>query len=220
MPNLVLTQRVPDGLGLMRLTFDRPLSSFLQPGQFVTVHLPGLKPGYFALASVPGHPVELLVKAMGDVPEALAQLALGTEVEVSEPIGKGFGVAADDLRPLVILATGSGISAVRSVIEAELARGLPRPVELFYGVFTPEHLSLAAERDAWSSRGVGVRVVFSEDVPGWTGQRGFVQQAAKEAGWVRPDVTVVLCGFPDMVKVATAMWSEVGTPPEQVRVNF
>lgn len=220
MPNLVLSSRVPDGLGLVRVTFDRGLPAFQSPGQFVTVHLPGLKPAYFALASVPGKPVELLVKEQGDVAGALAALPIGTPVEVSEPIGAGFGVDPADTRPLVILATGSGISAVRSVIEAEIASGLRRPVELFYGVYTPAHLSLEAERRRWEASGVSVRLVFSEPVTGWFGLRGFVQQAARLTGWVRPDVTVVLCGYPAMVEEARAWWVAAGAAPEQVHVNF
>src|SRR5690606_200043 len=121
-----------------------------------------------------------------------------------------------DTRPLLILATGSGLSAVRPLIEQELRRGLPRPVVLFYGAYTPEHLPYAADLDAWKAAGVDVRLVFSEDVPGWTGSRGFVQHAAAAAGFVRPDVTVVLCGYPQMIEECREMWGEVGVSPDQL----
>jgi NAD(P)H-flavin reductase len=219
-PNLVLDDRHADGLGLFRLRFAEALPGHVAPGQFATVHLPGLKPAYFALANGPGEPVELLVKHHGPTAEALDEVPLGTAVEVSAPIGRGFGLDPDDRRPLVALVNGSGISAVRPVIEAEVAGGLRRPVELFYGVYTPAHRSFVDRLEAWAAAGVGVRVVVSEDVPGWTGLRGFVQHAAARAAWVRDDVTVLLVGYPAMIEEARAAWAAAGAVPERLRTNF
>lgn len=218
--NLTLTANEPSGTGLRHLVFDRPLDGFTRPGQFVTVHVQGHKPAYFAIASVPGAPLELLVKVQGDAAEALAAMVPGDAVEISEPIGNGFPIPADDDQPLVLLAAGSGLSAVRSVIEAEVAAGLPRPVTLFYGVYTPAHRAFVDRLAAWEAAGVDVRLVYSDPVPGWTGATGFVQGAAAEAGFVRGDVTVVLCGFPQMVAEAKAAWLEAGADPERVLVNF
>lgn len=219
MPDLKITKNEPCGTGMRRITFDRPLDGFDIPGQFCTVHLEGHKPGYFALASCPGFPTELLVKVAGDTAEALAALPIGSAVEFSDPIGKGFHVDPDDMNPLVILAAGSGLSAVRSLIDAELTLGLRRPVHLFYGVFTPDHAAYADKLDDWRAAGVDVRMVVSEDVP-WNGMRGFVQHAAHKAGFVRSDTTVVLCGFPAMVDDAKRMWTEAGAEPEQILTNF
>lgn len=220
MHDLVLVRNEPAGTGLRRLVFDRGLEGFDRPGQFVTVHLPDLPPGYFALASVPGAPVELLVKVHGEVAEALVAREPGATVRLSDPIGKGFALPPGDTRPLVILATGSGISAVRSVVEAEVDAGLPRPVTLLYGVYTPDHRSYVDRLDAWRSAGVDVVEVVSEEVPGWRGDRGFVQSVAAARGLVRDDVTVVLCGYPAMVEEAKALYAEAGLAPDRVLTNF
>lgn len=220
MPNLVLVDRHPDGVGLFRLRFGAPLAEHAAPGQFVTVHLPGLKPAYFALANVPGEPVELLVKHHGPTAEALDEVPLGSTIEISAPIGKGFGLEPDDRRPLVLLVNGSGIAAARPVVEAELVGGLRRPIELFYGVYTPGHRSFLDRLAAWETAGVGVRVVVSEEVPGWTGLQGFVQHAAARAGWVRDDVTVLLVGYPGMIEEAKAAYAAAGADPARLRTNF
>ncbi len=220
MPNLVLKGHEPAGIDLILLTFDRALEGHVSAGQFVTAHLEQHKPAYFALANTPGKPVQLLVKTVGDTAEALTALPTGSEIEISAPIGKGFPLPADDTRPLTILATGSGISAVRPVIEGELAAGLPRPVRLLYGVFTLAHRSFLDDLARWSTEGVDVQLVLSEPAPDWAGLSGFVQQAAREAGHVHADHTVVLCGYPGMVEDAKSIWTAAGASPEQLLTNF
>jgi NAD(P)H-flavin reductase len=196
MPTLELVGNEPAGIDLRLLTFATPLSSFDKPGQFVTVSMNDLKPAFFAIASVPGEPLQLLLKQQGDV----ASLVTAAE--------------------LVILATGSGISAVRSVIEAEIAAGLPRPVHVLYGVFTLEHRSFVDRLEAWRGKGVVVHEVLSEPHHGWEGAVGFVQDAAKELGLVDADSTVVLCGFPAMVEAAKALYGDAGAAPEQLLTNY
>ncbi len=220
MPTLTLTETHPDGHGLFRLTFDQPLEGHAKAGQFLTAHLEGHKPAFFAIASAPGQPIVLLVKKHGDAAEALCAMPAGEAVEVSDPMGEGFGLDPDARRPLVVLATGSGISAVRPVIQGEIAAGLPRPVTLLYGVFTPEHRSFVSDLEAWAARGVTVHTVCSEPPEGWQGPTGFVQDAAATMGLVTGDVDVVLCGYPAMAAAAAAAFKAAGVPDDRVHLNY
>lgn len=221
MPTLTLVANEPVAEQIHLLTFDAALPGFDVPGQFVTAHL-GDGKGFFALASVPGEPTELLVKDAGEVAHALCQLAPGATVEVSDPMGKGFGLgpAGDGTAPLVVLATGTGLSAVRGVVEAEVAAGLPRPVTLLLGVRTEAHLPLRDRLTAWREAGVDVHVVLSQAGPGWKGLRGYVQQAAKDLGVIRPDATVVLCGQSGLLDDARALWTEAGAAEDALHTNF
>lgn len=212
MPLLTLTENKPDGAHLHRLTFAEALDGHDKPGQFITAHLEGHKPAYFALACSPGDPVVLLVKAHGDAAEALVGLVAGSKVEISDPIGNGFPLERVDGKHLVVLVNGSGISAARSVIQGEVARGLPRPVHLYYGVFTDQHRSFVDDLETWSSAGVKVNVVHDAD--------GYVQDAAKADGLCRADVGVVIVGHKAMAQAAQAMWTDAGCPPEALLTNF
>lgn len=219
MHDLVLHDLRRDGDVLLRLIFDRPVPGHAAPGQFVTVHVEGHKPGYFALASSPGHAAELLIKPQGPVAEHLAGLSAGAVVQVSDPIGKGFGIDAD-ARPLVVLVNGSGISAVRGLIDLEVAAGLPRPVHLLYGVLTPGHAALQERLTAWKAAGVDVQLVLDAPQEGWEGPTGFVQHHAQRLGLVSDAVTVALVGFPAMIEETRALYAAAGLPPERVRTNF
>lgn len=218
MPELRLLRSSPSGEGLSHLVLDAPVPGHTEPGQYVVVE-PGGARGFFALANDPGAPAELLVKHHGDAALRLIALTPGEALPVSEARGPGFGVLRDD-RPLVVLVAGSGISAVRPVVRAELARGLPRPVDVVYGVFTPEHRSFLDELEAWTQAGVSLHQVYDRPPPGWTGPTGFVQHVARDLGLLRPEVSLVLCGFPQMVEEGRQLARAAGIADERVRTNF
>jgi CDP-4-dehydro-6-deoxyglucose reductase len=203
-----------------RLDLDLTLASHTRPGQFITATVGEHKPGYFALANSPGEALCLLIKADGETSRALVALDAGSEVEISEAIGKGFALEQVAGRELVILCNGSGISACRPVIEAEIAAGLPRPVHFFHGLRSPSDRCFSQDARSWEEAGVRVHTVISGDDPDWTGERGYVQHAAREHGLLRGDVGVLMVGVKDMVEEAKSMWSAAGVGEDALLTNF
>lgn len=221
MPQLTVTANQPAGTGLRLLTFDGGVPDHTAPGQYVVVSPPDHKPGFFAIASSPGENIELLVKVEGVTATHIAALEPGASLPVSEAKGKGFPLATIAGKPLVVMCNGSGVSAVRSVVRAEVAAGLPRSVHLYYGVLTPDRRSFLAELEDWANAGVTVRTVVGEpDDSHWTGATGFVQEVAAADGVVRSDVGVVLCGVPAMLEQARAAFVAAGCPNEHVLLNY
>lgn len=221
MPLATLLWNQPAGEGLRLLTFDIVLPGYTIPGQYLSATVGDLKPAWFAITSSPGEPVQLLVKASGPAAEALAALLPGDDARLSDPTGKGFDLAPTEGRELVILATGSGISAVRPVIRAELASGLPRPVTLLYGVLSTRHRSFLADLEAWGNAGVKVHtVVGGDEVADWDGATGFVQDEAERRGLLRDDVALVLCGLPSMLEQVKEIATIIGIPDDCVVTNL
>ena len=217
MPEATLVRNEPAGEGLRWLIFDHVPAGYERPGQFVTATLGEHKPNYFALASSPGAPAELLIKDAGPLASELCALQPGARVQMSDAMGKGFGVTLEG--ELVVLCNGSAISACRPVIEAELAAGLPRPVHFYFGVLTPAHRAFLADLERWGNAGITVHTVVGEpEGTGWSGATGFVQDLAQSHGLCRADVELLLCGVPPMVEAAKALWTEAGCT--QVLTNF
>lgn len=220
MPELTLTSSAPAGDLLRHLSFGAALPGHTKPGQYVTVSVPGHEPAFFALANRPGTPVELLVKGAGDAAEVLAALSPGESVQMTDASGPGFGVDPFGTDPVVILANGSGISAVRPVVESLLPELGNRSVTFLYGVLTTAHRSFLADLERWARVGVQVRTVVGGSAEDWTGDLGYVQDVAHELGLFTPNATVVLCGVPPMIDAARALCAAAGVPDAQVRVNF
>jgi NAD(P)H-flavin reductase len=216
----VVASNEPAGTGLRRITFHHTPPGYDRPGQFVTLHVGDARPAYFALASSPGEPAELLVKVQGEVAERIASLVPGDEVEMSAALGEGYALERVAGLELVILVNGSGISSIRPVVRALLAE-TRRPLHLLYGVMTPAHRGYADELEAWARAGVDVHtVVDSPEGTGWEGRTGFVQDSARALDLVRADVGVILCGVPAMVEAARSLYTAAGVPADRILTNF
>ena len=218
MATATLVESTPVGSTMKTLTFDRAVESYTTPGQYLVVTLGEHKPGYFAIASSPGEPITLLAKEGGETADALMALEPGAQVDLSEAQGKGFGLADLGERELVILVNGSGMSAIRPVVAAELASGLARPVHVYLGVRHHGDVAFAEDLESWTGAGVAVHVCLSKPHDGWQGRTGYVQHAAREDGLVHENTAVVLCGVRDMATEAKEMmdvlYSLVDAPHE------
>lgn len=222
MHTATLVASTPAGTDLTRLVFAEPAEGHIAPGQFVQVTVGDTPPAYFALANPPGASIELLIKRTpGSAAAQLADLALGARVPVTSALGGGFPLDRVAGLPLVLLVNGSGLSAARPVVLAEIAAGLTRSVTLYLGVLSPDRTPLADELGAWQQAGVTVKIVVDAGYAGdWAGPRGFVQHAAHADGLVRGDVGVVLVGVPGMIATARELWLAAGAPAEHLLTNY
>jgi ferredoxin-NADP reductase len=123
------------------------------PGQHVAVKLTA-DDGYSAQRdySIAGAPqdgrLELTVQRLddGEVSSYLAGVAgPGDKFEVRGPIGGWFAWRAADPRPLLLLAGGSGIVPLMSMIRTHAQAGAQVPVRLIYSARTPADVIYSSE---------------------------------------------------------------------------
>jgi ferredoxin-NADP reductase len=123
------------------------------PGQHVAVKLTAAD-GYsaqrdYSIANAPEDGrLEITVQRLddGEVSSYLAGVAEpGDQFEVRGPIGGWFAWLAADPRPLLLLAGGSGIVPLMSMIRAHAQAGSRVPVRLIYSARTPADVIYASE---------------------------------------------------------------------------
>lgn len=216
----------PAAEGLVHVHLEVPdevAASHSIPGQYVKLAPAAGGEGFFAIASGPsprGNRITLLLKLGGAVADAIAALPAGATVRTTKAQGKGFPIDRAASRDLVLVATGSGISPVRSVIEAVRAR---RPdfgkVSLYIGARTPRAFAYREEWDAWRAAGIDVFPVVSRpEDSGWTGLTGYVQT---HLGGVHLSTAIAfLCGQKAMVEAVKKALAEQGMAPDSVFLNF
>ncbi|MEW5852566.1 MAG: FAD-dependent oxidoreductase [Myxococcota bacterium] len=195
------------------------LAAYTTPGQFVKVRTPA-GDAFFALANQPGSALELLVKEGGAVADWLLQAPEGTPLDVTAPQGAGFRVTdlSEGTAPL-LCATGSGIAPVRPLMSALVALKL-RPTLLYGGRFL-EELAFLPELRAYQERGQAeVRVFVSQGELADRHARGWLVDALQPGAFPYERTVAFLCGVPAMVKQATSRLTELGVPPERIRLNF
>jgi len=202
---------------------------FTTPGQYVRARLPGApKDAFLALASAPGGgaEVELLVQKSGSsepvTADAIATRGAGETLEITAPAGKGFPVDAQKHRDVVMLAGGSGISAIRSVVEhVAMHREDFGRAALLIGARTVGDLAYRSLFDGWRGGRIEVDAVLSRPLDGsWAGRVGYVTAALREMHLDPARTSAFVAGGKPFTAAALEALAGRGVAPERIFRNF
>jgi ferredoxin-NADP reductase len=149
---------------------------------------------------------------------SLAELPVGTEVEVEPPKGD-YGLPSETDRPLVFVAGGIGITVFRSMLLAITEDGLPYDVTLVYSNRDRESTAFFDELVELDRAHSNVRIVFTmTDDPAWSGETrridGDMLRDVLDGGL--DGYHYLVAGPPAMVEAVEGVLSGVGVPPERV----
>ncbi|AUX44857.1 oxidoreductase FAD-binding subunit [Sorangium cellulosum] len=232
-----------------RLVAARPLSPFVrelsfertdarafhfQPGQWVNLVLPlpsGEVKRAYSIASAPdGSPrFDLAVTRVegGAGSELLHQLAPGATLRAIGPHGL-FTRDPGDPAPSLFVATGTGVTPLRSMLHASLRAGAAPHLWILFGARFEEDIIYREELEALarSSDRIRYEITLSRGAPAWPGRRGYVQahvpalyrELAAASGDPAPHVFI--CGLDRMVSsVRELARNELGVPRKHVHVE-
>lgn len=126
-------------------------------------------------------------------------------LRVRLPFG-ALALPAGNQRPAVLLASGTGFSALGAIAEEAIARRDMRPLHLYWGARRPEDLYDLPRAQALARAHPALRLVPVLSEPpatsGWTGRTGLVHHAVMEDFATLADVDVLACGAPAMLEAA------------------
>ena len=201
---VVAVEALTHDITRLHLRVIEPEDFSFKPGQYVDVHVPGAEgvTRSFSMANVPGDGhIELIIKRYpgGRLSGMLdGGIAPGQEIGFTGPYG-AFHLRRSD-RPIVMIAGGSGMAPILSLLRQLAAEGTQRPVRFFYGARTEQDLfygDLIAE--------LGAKLADFRFTP--VVER-FVHEAVDEylaSGEIGTDVEGYLCGPPPMIDAAQDM---------------
>ena len=139
----------------------------------------------YSIASAPGEPVAITVERLEDgevSPYLTEELRAGDELELRGPIGGYFVWEPGDGGPLMLLAGGSGVVPLRSILRHRQRTGSDVPARLLYSSRTLPDVIYRDELDQYHD---GVQVSYTltrGQPPGWTGYTGRVDAARAGRG--------------------------------------
>jgi ferredoxin-NADP reductase len=199
-----------------------------QAGQHLEVRLTA-EDGYqaerqYSIASAPDELVAITVERLenGEVsPYLTEELRAGDELELRGPIAQYFVWQPGDGGPLLLVAGGSGVAPLRSMLRHRLRTGSDVPVRLLYSARTLPDVIYRAELGQPHD---GVEVIYTltrGQPPGWTGHTGRINQALlADVAWpVEANPLVYICGPTSFVETAAAGLVGIGYPPERVKTE-
>jgi CDP-4-dehydro-6-deoxyglucose reductase, E3 len=175
-----------------------------RPGQYMNVLLDDGTHRSFSMASAPaGNRVDFHVRRIAGgrfTDEGLRRLAHGDRLHVEIPLGN-FRLHAEDYRPIVMAATGTGLAPIKCMLESLMDDDDCPPVSLYWGVRTEADLYLADEIRTWGERlyEFDFHPVLSRAGADWRGRRGHVQDAVAQDFGDLSEHALYLCGSPAMI---------------------
>ena len=178
----------------------------------------------YSIASAPGERLAITVERLedGEVSPYLAgELRAGDELELRGPIGGYFVWEPGDGGPLTLLAGGSGVVPLRSILRHRLGTGSDVPVRLLYSSRTWEDVIY---RDEFGEHrgGLWVSYTLTRSQPaGWTGYTGRVNpDLLAQAAWpAAAHPLAYICGPTSFVETAAVGLVGLGYPPERVKTE-
>ena len=178
----------------------------------------------YSIASAPGEPVAITVERLEDgevSPYLTEELRAGDELELRGPVGGYFTWEPGDGGPLLLLAGGSGIVPLRSILRHRQRTGSDVPVRLLYSARTWDDVIYAGELGGYRD---GVEVSYTltrHQPPGWAGHSGRITAALlAEVAWpAASGALAYVCGPTSFVETAAAALVALGYPGERVKTE-
>jgi naphthalene 1,2-dioxygenase ferredoxin reductase component len=212
---VVLRLALPDGT---RFAF--------RAGQFAKLRFAKLPVRSYSMANQPGESeLEFHVRMVpgGQVSQYVAtQVKVGEAVEVRGPFGEAFWHQNDERPdgPLLLLAGGTGMAPILSVLDAALSDGVPaEQIHVYHGVRGKRDLYASDRLHArMRERGFRFVPVYSQDQVD-NARQGLLHEAvAKDFGSLE-SARIYVAGPPPMVDAVKDLAVERGAEESQIRAD-
>lgn len=210
--------------GIYHLGVELDFEPAYLPGQYANILCDDGIGRSFSMASAPnGNLVDFHIRRIPGgrfTDQQLPRLQPGDTLDLELPVG-GFRLHAEEYRPIVLIAAGTGIAPIKAMLQTLLDDPDCPPVALYWGMRTRDDLFLADEINSWVDRlyEFSFTPVLSRPGPGWTGRTGHVQQAVAQDLPDLSEHSVYICGSPEMVHDAKHTAIACGAPIEFIHAE-
>ncbi|QHF44819.1 NADH oxidase [Pseudomonas sp. S35] len=200
----------------VQVSFELDQVPVFLPGQYVNIGVPGsAQTRSYSFSSRPGASrASFLIKHVpgGLMSGWLERAQPGEAVTMTGPLGSFY--LREVVRPLLLLAGGTGLAPFLSMLEVLAERGESRPIQLIYGVTRDQDLVMVEALEAFAQRLPGFGFVTCVADPQTAHpQQGYVTQHMASDVLHDGDVDVYLCGPPPMVDAVRQYFKAQGVSP-------
>jgi ferredoxin-NADP reductase len=226
-----VTDLVDETPSVRTLVLDVPGWPGHRAGQHVDIRLTA-EDGYqaersYSIASAPeANTLHLTVERLGDgevSPYLVGELRPGDKLELRGPIGGYFVWEPETAGPLLLVAGGSGIVPLMSMLRHRAAEGATVPTRLVYSSRSWDDVIYRDEIERLAED-TGVQVVHTltrSQPPGWTGYARRVDATMlEETAWdASADPVAFVCGPTSFVESVAGGLVLLGYPATKVKTE-
>lgn len=215
-------RQLSDSLWGLQLALESPLKFY--PGQFIEVEVPHHPESWrcYSIAGSPTKPdrIELVVKRIegGEFSGRVEHFTSGFKLAIRGPYGMSYLRKSE--RPALLVATGSGIAPILSILRSSAEQEDRRIFQFYYGarkksdlIFRDE-LHLLEKRMAHFSFKPALSAPVASD--GWHGDVGRVTQVVQREVADASPYDVYVCGQPEMCESVATLLLAKGIPENRI----
>ena len=222
-------QDLTENIKEVHLQLIEPPEIDFRPGQYIQFEVPEYEGcpeacyRAYSMASPASKPNEIklvITRVEGGLATTYIHkfLKVGDEATVNGPYGEFY--LRDSDREMIMIATGSGIAPIMSILYQMIDEGIARKATLFFGVAQKKGLFYLDELQDIKKQLPHFEFipVLSSPLPeeGWEGKEGLVTDAVKEMTEKGEDKEAYICGNPFMIDAALELLSEIGITEERI----
>jgi sulfhydrogenase subunit gamma (sulfur reductase) len=208
-----------------------------KPGQFLEVSVMGVGESPISICSIPTEKgiVDLCIRNVGRVTNAIHHLDIGSLVGIRGPHGNGFPMTKMEGSNILLVAGGLGVAPLRSVLQYILKnRSKYRDLTVFYGtrtydtmLFRDEFYNLLAEdkkvpcnfylsfEDPKDKQCLSLEAEYSERCV-----CGVATKLFEKAEIFYEDTSAIICGPPIMYRFVVQELIKRKVRPEQIYITL
>lgn len=201
----------------MKVTIPNRADLAFLPGQYVNISVPGSDDtrAYSFSSGPDDEELEFQIKI---VPGGLMSTWLADKAKVGDtfqfngPHGSFF--LREAMRPSLLVAGGTGLAPIMSMLRHVRATGSARTFHLVYGANTDQDIVETEQLDQWAKELPNFSWDYCVADPNATAQnKGFVMGIIQEAHLHAGDASIYLCGPPPMVEAVREHVKGMGIEP-------
>jgi len=210
---------------IRHIDMKKAMSFSYNPGQFIMLSIPGVGESPFSISSTPSRPgiLELGVRKVGKLTDALFQKKDNDVVYIRGPFGNGFKLDQMVNKDLIIVAGGLGVIPLRSILYYALDnRDQFKHVFFLYGAGAPNEFLFKSEFFQLKQR-EDIKCLYTVDKPNteWTEHVGVVTKLLKNLPKIDPhETTAVVVGPPVMYKFVIDELLRLKIPKNQIQLSL
>lgn len=190
-------------------------------GQFLQLSIPKVGEAPISVSGFgPGY-LDFTIRAVGKVTDEIFNLQSGDEIFLRGAYGKGWPIEKFKGKNLVIVAGGTGVAPVRSMIkklynEPEYVESL----NLVLGFKNEEGILFKNELEQWKDKFNTIYTLDNDEKDGW--EKGLVTTHLKKVhlSSFYNNYEVVIVGPPVMMHFTALEFLKLGVPEDKIWVSF
>ncbi|NLW06552.1 MAG: hydrogenase [Clostridia bacterium] len=213
-----IVEETPD-IKTFHVTTDKGKPFTPMPGQLAMFSLLDVGEAMFSITSQGPEHLELAIKKVGMLTDALHEVEVGQAVGIRGPYGNGFPLEMMKGKDLLFIGGGIGLAPVRSLINYTIEhREDYGRLWIIYGARSPADLCFKDDLfKNWPKvKDCRVDVTVDKGDADWKGHEGFVPAFVEKLGPKPEGMVAITCGPPIMIKFVLQSLEKLGFKDEQI----